>query len=517
MLKAEVVFRLAKPAIAVVYTTSSNEVSVVEFQISTTTRAKMSEGQQEVFSLLNAYWASLPELQQLKIFGCYKMFHDAANSGITKDNLTAVFTDYATKLMSLHSLEQLKYFVSIKSGISFPPDLSTNFILNIDNNNTRDKTYTLPDYIDLVVFLLAIKAMVPVWNEFIALMRHYIGDKYVAMTAFALLKKTPHFTCEAVDKLHKYISANAGKIEEQNVFSLGSMSTEDYISYLLSMLCVTKLCNNPLMYKLPEDHLLKICYPFIKRIVAPRTTPPNDVIRDKPTGGGDGSDQGKGSVAEGYLISTVLSVGALAQIQYSVGDHAALVRKLAPGLDMEFVNDCVYHAKQLLGNRILDGQNMLMSYVLAPVIRPEGLIHLPYATRVEMLGIAQAVLFYRGHKYLSVLLASRPITAGNSFVVAESTSRIGLRAENVQKLIELYPIKTDNWRKGKDDKQRYRIFQTVDLFVDYIGSYNWTTVSSPEICEECLGKGIRTVPVVGDIRNLFAEFIIEIGSRNWRR
>lgn len=518
MLQAGIVERLVKPAISVSYTTANNETSVIEFQISSTGRTKLGENQQDVFALLNMYWATLPDLQQLKIFACYKNFHEAANSGITKDNLDKAFTQYTTTLMSLHSLNQLKYFVGVKSQISFPSDLSTSFVLNIDNNNTRDKTYILSDYIDLVVFLLALKAMVPVWNEFIALMRHHIGDKFVSMAAFALLKNTPHFDCEAVDKLQKYIAANAGKIEEQNVFPLGSMSTEDYTSsYLLSQLCVMKLCNCALMFRTNDDHLLKICFPFIKRIVAPRTTSPDEVIRDKSLGGSDGSEQGQGSLAESYLISTTMSVGDLTQIQYSVNNYWDIVNKLAPSLDMEFVTECIHNVRQLLGTRILDGQSMIMSYVLAPVIRPEGLLHLPYATRVDLLGIAQAVLYHRGHKYLSIMLASKPVLAGSSFVVADTTSKIGLRQENVQRLIELYPIKTDNWRKAKDDKQKYRIFQTLDLFVDYVSAYSWSTVASDDMCLECLGKVTRTVPMVADIRNVFAAFIIEIGSREWRK
>jgi hypothetical protein len=156
-----------------------------------------------------------------------------------------------------------------------------------------------------------------------------------------------------------------------------------------------------------------------------------------------------------------------------------------------------------------------MQWVLKPVIPPKGVMYVPEPTRIKMLGLTQAILFHRGHKYLSLLTTSRPVEVGGMPVVSDRDSRIGLTQSNIDELIKYYPFKNANWEKQKDIKQQYSIFKAIENMVDDISRYNWRTTANDDMCIEVLGKNTKLVPVVGDVRNEVARLIISLGRRDY--
>ena len=517
MLSIDITESLTNPTIIISFSATIDGVITTDnlsFCTVTGMKRKLSVTDQEpIFFYLNHYWSLLPIVAQKEIFDVYKNIHNVLDYTHNKDQLNIQLKKLVSTLMQHHSLKALSDYVTFRSNIEFPA-LVDEFVQDVNSIHTRDLTYTLPDYKALLVLALAIRAMIPVWNEYVVKIREHTGDQFKELYAYYLLEHTEHFTCPAIKKFALYIDKVTAASAEANIFHLKSVSAEDYVQYLLAQTFVKKLCMAQLSTTDVRYHMVSFCYHFLLQKTQPRATSPEKTVRSKKSSGNTNDDQ-KPSFAENYHITTDLSAGQLAELEYCVSDVNALADKLAPCMSKDFLNDCVLHAYELLSFSINDPQIRLMQWVLKPVIPPKGILYVPEPTRIKMLGLTQAVLFHRGHKYLSLLTTSRPVEVGGMPVVSDRDSRIGLTQMNIEALIKYYPFKTPNWEKQKDIKQQYSIFKTIEIMVDGISRFNWRTTANDTMCLEVLGKQSKLVPVVGDVRNELARLIIEIGSRTY--
>lgn len=477
-------------------------------------KRKLSVTDQEpIFYYLNHYWSLLPLSSQKDIFEIYKTIHDVIDYTHNKDQLNIQLKQHVAALMKHHSLKAVGEYVQYRSNIEMPA-LVDEFVQDVNSIHTRDLTYTLPDYKALLVFALAVRSLTPIWNEYVVKIKEHTGDQFKELYAFYLLEHTEHFACPAINKLMLYIDRVTSASAEANIFHMKSVSAEDYVELLLAQTIVKKLCMAQLSTTDVRYHMVSFCYHFLLPKTQPRATSPEKTVRSKKASGNTSDDQ-KPSFAENYHITTELSAGQLAELEYCVSDVNALADKLAPSMSKEFLNNCVMHAYELLSFSINDPQIRLMQWILKPVIPPKGILYVPEPTRIKMLGLTQAVLYHRGHKYLSLLTTSRPVEVGGMPVVSDRDSRIGFTQENIDNLIKYYPFKTPNWEKQKDIKQQYAIFKTIEIMVDGISRFNWRTTADDKMCLEVLGKSSKLVPVVGDIRNELARLIIQLGTRDY--
>jgi len=517
MLTIDITDSLSNPTIQITFSAIDNgkmESEVLNFCTVTGMKRKISAIDQEpIFFYLNHYWSFLDINIQKAIFNIYKNIHNVLDYTHDKGQLNAQLKKLIASLMKYHLIKDIYDYIVYRSNIEFPA-LVDEFVQDVNSIHTRDLTYTLPDYKALLTVALGIRAIIPIWNEYVVKIKEHTGDQFKELYAFYLLEHTEYFQCPAIKKFELYIERVTSSTAEANIFHLKSVSSEDYVQYLLAQTFVKKLCMAKLSTTDVRCHMVSFCYHFLLQKTQPRATSPEKTVRSKKSTGNSNDDQ-KPSIAENYHITTELSAGQLAELEFCVSDINALADKLAPSMCKTFLNDCVMHAYELLSFSTNETQIRLMQWVLKPVIPPKGVMYVPEPTRIKMLGLTQAILFHRGHKYLSLLTTSRPVEVGGMPVVSDRDSRIGLTQSNIDELIKYYPFKNANWEKQKDIKQQYSIFKAIENMVDDISRYNWRTTANDDMCIEVLGKNTKLVPVVGDVRNEVARLIISLGRRDY--
>lgn len=194
----------------------------------------------DIFYYLNGYWESLPLSVKGKIFDLYNKIKIAVDENETLSGLDKAIIPLINDLMSYHKLNDIEQWLMHSSDVTIPTTLPESFSRGAVQG-TADKTYTKHDYIKLVTYSVGVRAMVPIWSEYIRIVREAIGDNFIDMHALELLDGTGYLTCEAYDRLIQYVKAFIS--EEDNLASavLDRVGREDFPTWAASTTIIRRI------------------------------------------------------------------------------------------------------------------------------------------------------------------------------------------------------------------------------------------------------------------------------------
>ena len=357
----------------------------------------------DVFEEINGFWASLPMSTQTRIFEIYKTVQQAYESFSSRQELTDFLTDCAAELTALHDLNLISDWISFRSNIHIPAVLAEEYVYSVDNNTSRDKTYTRNDYKHLVALSLCMRCMIPLWGDYITSTRQETGNEFKEFYAFHLLGKSNIMTSTAMIKLRTYIeSLTKDKHTPDNV--LKGISSEDFTYWLLALLCIKRLTIADLRGMDERTNIITYVYKFIVQRVQGRDNNFENSYKEKRFDDkGPGSQENKISTLEKYKIKTNISPGEIVEIEYVMRDMHKVVSKLTSKLTPQELEVSLQTCQVLNDQPLLEPQLMLLRWVFKPVVSPNGQLYLPKHVIVNALGALESVLIARGHGYLGLL------------------------------------------------------------------------------------------------------------------
>jgi len=501
--------------------THDNEELV--FSINVFGKDNFSSIDNDVFEYINDYWASLPIETQLSIFKVYKDVQAGFDSIWNKNDLFDYLTDKVKLIYDLHNLDHIQDWISYKSNIVIPKAFNVDYSHSIDNNTSREKTYTRNDYMKLITLSMALRCMIPIWGEYINTTRRDIGNTFKEYYAFQLLNKSNLIHSIPMEKLKTYIEhiVDNDKYNPNNILS--SISSEDYGYWLLSLVCVRRLCiGNIKGYdsnagKSTESTINLITYIYKFIIQKANNTDGNfdAIVKEKKADGGGIDDDNKISILERYKIKTNISHGDVVELEYSLRDIRESAFRLTSNLDLEFLNRSLDTSSSLINERLLDPQIMLLRWVFKPIISPKGLLYLPKNKIVEALGALEAILWARGHKYLAILSTSVAMINDRDIILSPVDSRIRIDKDLAAKLDNVYPYIRLTSGKKTGNKAINLATKSIDILTDNLSMFAWKPTAHESMLMEVFGTTNKRIPILPDIKNNIAKLVIEIGNRNW--
>ena len=87
-----------------------------------------------------------------------------------------------------------------------------------------------------------LRCMIPIWGEYISSTRQETGTRHKEFYAFQLLNNSNISKSVPMVKLCNYVEAIVGPDKYNNVNTLNGISSEDFGYWLLSLVCVRRLC-----------------------------------------------------------------------------------------------------------------------------------------------------------------------------------------------------------------------------------------------------------------------------------
>jgi hypothetical protein len=486
----------------------------LSFSISVFGRGNFQNGY-DVFEHINEYWAHLSDVDQDAIFAIYTRIHQSTENNLSKDDLIAYLSDQVTQLLEYHHLPLIQDWVMFRSNIHIPDAFGNEYLYSVDQNTSREKTYTRSDYVQLVALSVALRCMVPVWGEHISYIRKDSGTLFKEFYAFQLLSKSPLLQSEPIEKLKIYIDniAGAGKFDPNN--TLKGISSEDFGYWLLSLVCVRRLCIGDIRGLDPRANMVTFIYKYIIQKVHSNDNNFENIIKEKKFDDRSQDSENKISTLERYKIKTNISPGEIVELEYSVRDIRGMANRLSTQISPDMLERSLLTSDRLIKERILDPQITLLRWVFKSVISPRGIMYLSAPMIVRALGALEAVLWARGHRYLALLATSHMVHSDREMVISPVDSKMRVPKELNDELISLYPYQKSLPTRKVEVKEINRVAESIDRMADQLMMFSWRITADESMIQEVLGTTSRRMPIKPDIKTDLTKLVIELGRRSW--
>lgn len=455
---------------------------VILWNVSSFDRTELDSGV-DVFKQLNNYWAQLTSEQQTGMFEVYRTIRGLLDNAVSLDTLTLQLQKQVAVLLDeYHDLEVVQHWMDFKSDVIMPTSVPVSVNFDEGSPATEEKTYIQKDYRKLVALSIALRAMIPIWGEFIFRIRGESGTAFKEYSAKWLLNHSKIVNSDAILKLESYIQNQLPADNTVDGAILGGIGSLNYPGFIMSRVLVRRLCIGDITGINPQSTLLTFIYKFIRNPNSGQTSGKKsglsrgigdnirEKFRERSLDGEDGEN--KLSKFESYKIQEDMSRGDIVTLRYYVSNPYVVAKKIEPNLDLTLLEESLKSVQVLQAEFISPAQITLLQWVLKPAISPKGLGVIPKPDLLKAIAVVQAVLWFRGHKELAALCSAYVYkTQEHQIMTVESRARI--TKELQEELRFLFPFHRRYNGRSKSSKPVNPAIVSIDLVSDGLTEREW--------------------------------------------
>lgn len=460
----------------------------------------------ETFQVINEYWASLPYHKQGEIFSIYEDVRELFDSVTGNTELKEELVKLVTKLMNYHRTQDVKNWILYGSQLKIPTDVKREYVYDVDKNTTEDKTYIFDDYVGLMSLSVIFRSMIPIWAMYNKPAKDAIGKTLKEMSSFMLLQNSEVYRSEPMERLIRYIKANINKDTYTGNHTLEFICSSDMPIYLLSLVCVRKLCLGEMYTNEPRQNLAALVYTYIIERPSPHGGDHSQQVRTKKLkkeGAGEGNEN-SGSTLELYKARAAITVGRMAEMRYSLRDPVALAIELCPDADSRLVErDCenaLKTSEEMLDKGIQIPQVILAQWVINPVFPAQGMLYLEEDMIARVCAITETVLRHRNFGYLALLSTSVAMQDDSLMRVTTVGSKAQITEELGAALEVNYPFRREPKRKTATNSSHDFVQEDIKKLALEFGRHTWRATADEALVKEVLKTHVRRVGILPTLR-----------------
>lgn len=480
------------------------------------------------FEQINAYWAQCEPRVQQAVFDVYSRIYTVLTTSSDLQSMTRALRPLAVELLDLHPLEDLDYWVWMKSKLLVPSGIKRIFNPDEDTSWTREKTYLEDDYRKLVTLTLAMRVMIPVWEEFVLQTKRETGPTFKEYQAFDLISASAVMSSEAMRRLEVFVVNTIPKDRSKDAAVFSGVSSEDFPEWILAVTVVKRLTSADIRGINSDHTLVTYLHNYIdqrSRSLETRT----GKIKPKYSGESSGSDENSNhSKLEGFKIKETIAEGDISAIRRYINfsiDQAfgreqmtglSLIHRLNPDENMSLYVQMSCESVKPLFNEVLSPQQVtIAAWVLANYISCQAVPYLNKSDILGMIAIAQAYLWSKGHYSLAGLVSAIPrnyVEAGGNIIADNKTRMDGA---NVTQFGRMFPYLKRTSSRAKSAKSTNPSLTAIDALVDGVSCYQWTLTLPSQWVAELRGSEIaRRYHIPDNIRDLLASLVVELDTKD---
>jgi hypothetical protein len=390
----------------------------------------------------------------------------------------------------------------------------------------RDETYVTEDYINLAVFSLVTRLMIPIWGEYISQGGNGNGgDMYKEMDAMALLSNSemmswpetgdPLRPC-VYTKLLKYIGINVDKVGIELANLWGGISSSEIPIRLLAMIILRRLTIVPLGDHTVEHNMVANIYYYVTSRLKPNER------RGKVTAKlneGEGRDEDdKTSMLEGYKIKQRTEDGDVVAFEVDSRRTAVLVKQVDPLIDLRLLDKSMASVSNLAHSVANVHQIRLAQWALAKAFPPQAFYDIDEMSVNRLLAAAQALYWSWGMFDIACLMTVERINLSEQNVPGLTTqvkpsSRFSKPIQDT--MMAIYPHFFPQSGKDANDRKGNVGINGVAGVLQEIYSASWHYYGPKELQQ--LAKqpaGTRLLVVTPSIKQSLCEAVFKISELN---
>lgn len=430
----------------------------------------------DIFAEINGYWASLSEDNQAKIYEIYERIRMVFYGGDTGDSMTRQLMDLVHDLYEFHDLKVVGNYIKFHTNLRVPdtnPPFKERFDELVERANSREKTYLREDYRELVVMTVALRAMVPIWGEFIARTRKETGASYKEYYAFMLLTTSNIMHSEAMERLRIYVQHSVPPEKSLGPAIMGAISSDDFPIWLLGLVLVRRLSIGDVRGEVAGSSLISFIFNYIVHKARSHDGIFIGAVREKNAETDSNDTENKLSKLEGYKAKDETADGDRVIVIHACSDPIDIAKKGCPDLPIELITAAI--ASTLRGKNVepTKSQVLLTRIIISRATTQKGALNLTSSNLLQIMGAAAAMLWHRGNHELAALLTANPQDNTNAQQIIGTESRSRINKEQLALLDEYYPYSKRTSGRQKNPKKINVAVENIDLLAQGLSEHTW--------------------------------------------
>lgn len=478
---------------------------------------------EELYSPLNDYLETLPPQSQLALFDVYRRIHEAFGTLPNTHQLMDMLKPLIAEIYAIINLDQISRWAQVNQRIHVPEDVQAVFEYDEETAHKREITYTVPEYWQLLTLAIALRALMPVWGQFIDYINKHVAPSWKEYYAYKLLSQSSLWECAPMQKLRMSLNFRFDNSKQENFDSavVEFASRDEIPEWLTGMMVVKKVMVGEIDYRFlpPTRSLVKIIYNSIKELLdKPSPKFLKGYLKDKSPDAGnlDSDGQGKSSILEAYKIPVEIIPGDQAVLNAVAVQKEYLVQIIEPTLPPRLLLQAERNANVLEQRRIYDGQRALVQLTLHEALPVMAGQFIERAGMLAMTAVAQAILWFRGHKALAALLTAAALPSDFP-MSGDATTRLKLSKEMKAEMDRMYPYaRTVQQGRDRTGRQPNDGLRAIEAILDALDKQSWQLTIPKSWMIDLMGDdtpSLRLQAIPPDIRTKLAEFAIDLDNR----
>lgn len=481
----------------------------VRFDVGQLRKSNLIMPGKDLFFEINNYMNTLEPHVQFEIFKLYVEIRELRDSpiGVSFNAQQKETTDMVTKLYEYLDLTNLAQF-AMRANVVYPVGLISRHAEKPVNTNINENiNYYKEDYDGLVMLVIALRPMIPIWGEYIAINKEAVGTQYKEYSALSLISKSALNHSPHMDRLRIYINewrttGNTRSTLADDVAVLDGISSDELTNYILGLILVRRLSVCNIHANTDKDSIISSVYSYLKSKLSEAA---NTFKTNKKYDDGGGREQGEEmSILEKYKISSKLTHGDRVFIKEYARLPVNVAKQLDPDIDLFVLEECLTH-NHSLNLSMSTHQRLITQWATYKAFPSQGIYELSKFEVVNLVSVAQALLMQWGLHELALIVTAE---VNNSAINVTSSSRTVISDDLLKQLDMIYPYQ--KLSKRQQDKANIAHDAIYKLSTE-LTSHMFTTSATASLAERLTLKGDKYNCPVGLVDQL-AELLIRVDS-----
>jgi hypothetical protein len=457
------------------------------------------------FDDINRYWASLDAKTQLGIWNTYQEMLWTMNNVSTLIQLHFKMRDLTKQLYEYHDLEELKRSVLFYGDVKIPATMKTEY----GPKDIEPRTYLRDDYLDLVIFTIALRPMVPVFGEYIDRVKKEVGSTQKEHQAMGILSTSKLYETPAMKRLRVYVYSSV-EYEDVSISAvLDGLGSDELPEWLLNRSIIRKVLVGEVNVPGDKSTIISNIYNFI--ISNNRSMDRNfkGKVTDKRQPK-DGADEDNISLVETYKVKQEVSDGAIVLASVYTERTMEMATRVDPEADLRLVQLALNEACRQEFLQIMTHHITLTQWVMNKAISARSIPSLNKPALLRAMGVTQGLLWSWGFKELALLMTASPVIENDDDLIGTVESRTRIPKDYLDKLVEKYPYYQRTSSKMQNERQSNVGAKAIDTLAKEIYQHDWVVTGPKVLVKEVLPTGTDVFIAPPDIKSQLAQLLLRV-------
>lgn len=475
------------------------------------------KGTYDPFQQINKYWSRIDLEFQDKIFDLFLQAKSVFNETFNVNPLILQLRPIVNELIALHDTEEFERWTRYHAGIWIPEDLDAEYKYSHEKPGSREQTYLVADYWELVFMVIKLRVIAPIWGEFTEITKKESGPTFRDLNTYFTISTSSIVESLAMQRLNHYVMKNVKQDDINIRSSIEGIGSDVYQTNLIANILVRFLVIASFTRQPSDTHLVQIIHKTLRNRLSQNESHQNAIL-EKINPNEDDSSEDSSSRAEKYKNKPLVPPGEFTAIEKWTEYYQAIAARLLLKNELseqEIVDlDSAMQASDAMsGHPLEECQIRIVQWVVGPIVSSRSMWDINKSSILRLAGVAQFILWNSGFKDLAGLPTARSMNA-EGYGSYSSESRAHIPKDKIDRLNELYPFYRRHPTK-KTVKPNNDAANEIMELAQALSDHTWFSNMAEEQIAELRGSAANKTFRVGyDIRIRLADLAIHVQMRN---